>query len=234
MTARGLRNLLFDLDGTLVDSSGTIAASLEYALAHTAGGDVAGPPVGSLIGRPLYDIFTAEFSMTAKQAAAAIARYREHYDTLEQAGSFVYPDVPEVLSGLRKSGYRLFVATVKPTPIAEKVLTDLRLRFYFDGVAGASLGPERRDKSSIIAHALESFGLESSRSMMIGDRDQDINGAREHGLRSLAVTWGFGSRDELDAARPDHVAERSTDLLSVLGPLAPPVAVSGVGNASAD
>ena len=66
------------------------------------------------------------------------------------------------------------------------------------------------------AHALDSFGLESARSMMIGDRDQDINGARENGLRSLAVLWGFGSKEELEAAAPDHLADRSMEIMTLL------------------
>jgi phosphoglycolate phosphatase len=101
------------------------------------------------------------------------------------------------------------VATVKPTPIAEKVLTDLDLRSHFDGVAGASMGPERRDKSSIIAWAMESFALQSEHSIMVGDRDQDVHGARANGLRAVGVTYGFGSAEEIAASRPDFIEESS-------------------------
>ena len=74
----------------------------------------------------------------------------------------------------------------------------------------------RRDKSSIIAHALRKFDLDPLRSIMIGDRDQDIIGARENGMSAIAVTYGFGSREELDSARPAHLVERSEEIVSLL------------------
>jgi phosphoglycolate phosphatase len=154
--------------------------------------------------------------MSDEQAYVAIDLYREHYDSLNQEGTRVYENIPDVLPRLKKAGYRLFIATVKPTQIAEKVLSDLDLRGWFDGVAGSSMDSERRDKSSIIAHALRKFDLNPLHSMMIGDRDQDITGARDNGMPSIAVTYGFGSRNELISARPDHVVERSEEIVSLL------------------
>ena len=211
-----IKNLLFDLDGTLVDSSGTISASLEYALDRMGSGPLSGVSVQSLIGRPLLDIFQREFAMDAKQATEAIELYREHYDGLGREGTSVYADVPEVLAALSLAGYRLYVATVKPTSIAEKVLVDFQLRDHFSGVAGASMGPERRDKASIIAHALERYKLDAGHSLMVGDRRQDIDGARENGLPAIGVTYGFGSREELDSARPAGIVERSSEIATLL------------------
>jgi phosphoglycolate phosphatase len=211
-----IQNLLFDLDGTLVDSSRTIGICVDYALGRLGISAAGGLPVASVIGTPLLDIFRKQYEMTDEQADSAVAHYREHYDRLNQAGTEVYDSIPDVLSTLRQEGFRLFIATVKPTSVAEKVLNDLGLRPYFDGVAGASMGHERRDKASIIAHALRLFDLEPAHSVMIGDRDQDIIGAREHGLPCIAVSYGFGTRDELDSARPAHVVGHSTEILSLL------------------
>jgi phosphoglycolate phosphatase len=213
---KNIRNLLFDLDGTLVDSSLTISACIDYALDRLEILNAGNSPVTSVIGTPLLDIFRKHYEMTDEQAEAAIAHYREHYDRLAQAGSQVYDGVPEVLSTLRNEGFLLFIATVKPTSIAKKVLSDLDLRCYFDGIAGASMSHERRDKASIIAYALQKFDLDPMQSLMIGDRDQDIIGARENGLPSIAVTYGFGTRDELDSARPDHLAGHSEEIVSFL------------------
>jgi phosphoglycolate phosphatase len=213
---KNIQNLLFDLDGTLVDSSRTIGVCIEYALGRlgiSAAGDL---PVTSVIGMPLLDIFRQQYEMSNEQAESAVAHYREHYDRLDQAGSEVYESIPEVLATLRNEGFRLFIATVKPTAVAEKVLHDLGLRSFFDGVAGASMGHQRRDKASIITHALHSFDLVPAQCLMIGDRDQDIIGARENGLSCIAVSYGFGSRDELDSAGPDHVVGHSAEILSLL------------------
>jgi phosphoglycolate phosphatase len=213
---KNIRNVLFDLDGTLVDSSLTISTCIDYALARLGEESVAGAPVTALIGTPLLDIFRNTFRLTEQQAELAIGHYREHYDRLGQAGSKVYDSVDQVLDDLGRQGYRLFIATVKPTPVAEKVLSDLKLRQYFEGIAGASMGHERREKTGIIAYALEKFDLDPVQSLMVGDRSQDVLGAKDNGMASIAVTYGFGSRDELDAALPDHIVGHSSEILSLL------------------
>jgi phosphoglycolate phosphatase len=213
---RKVRNLLFDLDGTLVDSSQTIGICIDHALEQLGVKPSSGSPVNELIGQPLLDIFRNHFDLTLEQADSAIAYYREHYDTQAQAGSLVYGGIEETLLKLRQGGFRLFIATVKPTSVADKVLCDLGLRAHFDAVAGASMGHERRDKASIIAHALSQFGLDPEHSLMIGDRDQDVLGARQNGLPCIAVSWGFGSPGELAHARPDYLVRHSTDIVSLL------------------
>lgn len=212
----GIQNVLFDLDGTLVDSSATIGASILHALQRMDLSLDEVPAVESLIGMPLYDIFVGRFGMDEASALDAIDHYRIHYDQLNQAGSRVYDRVRDDLADLKASGASLYVATVKPTPIAEKVLLDLDLRGYFDGVAGASMGPERRDKTGIIAYALATFGLQAQSSVMVGDRDQDVNGARANGLRSVAVTYGFGSHEELNACTPDFTVHESGRIFSLI------------------
>ncbi|MEJ2383219.1 MAG: HAD hydrolase-like protein [Xanthomonadales bacterium] len=216
-----LDNVLFDLDGTLVDSRGTITASIDHALERIGAARADGPSVAGLIGLPLFDIFTATYGLPRATALQAIDHYRRHYDRLSPEGSRVYDDVRQDLERLRGGGLRLFVATVKPTPIAKKVLSDLRLDGLFEGIAGASMGPERREKTGIIAHALARFDLDPARSLMVGDRDQDVAGARANGLRAVGVTYGFGSREEILASQPDFVSARPgaiTDIVTGLGP----------------
>ena len=214
----GVRNLLFDLDGTLVDSRRTFVDSIRYALQKMGLVSASAGDVEALIGKPLLDIFTGHYGLDSDRALQAIDTYRDYYDSLKQAGTTVYDGVREGLAELNSGGYRLFLATVKPTRIAEKVLADLDLRVHFDGVAGASMGPERRKKAAIIAFALSEYGLDPASSLMIGDRDQDIDGARENGLPAIAVSWGFGGTEEFERARPAYRADRFEDVLSLLRP----------------
>jgi phosphoglycolate phosphatase len=216
LSMKNIQNLLFDLDGTLVDSSQTISESIEFALERMGVVPGGGASIESVIGASLFDIFRDEFEMSEKQAYVAIDLYREHYDSLNQAGTRVYENIHDVLPRLKTAGYRLFIATVKPTRIAEKVLSDLGLRVWFDGIAGSSMDSRRRDKSSIIAHALRKYQLDPRCSIMIGDRDQDVFGARENGMPAIAVTYGFGSREELDSARPEHLVEGCEEIVSLL------------------
>lgn len=213
---REIQNLLFDLDGTLVDSSRTIGMSIEFALNGMQVNKAPDKPVEAMIGAPLLDIFRNEFELTDEQAYAAIDLYRDYYDSLNQAGTLVYESIREVLPALKEAGYRLFIATVKPTSIADKVLSDLDLRSCFDGIAGSSMDSKRRGKSSIIAYALETFGLDPQQSIMIGDRNQDIAGARDNGMAAIGVTYGFGSREELIEAQPAHLVNHSKEIITLL------------------
>jgi phosphoglycolate phosphatase len=175
--------------------------------------------VQTVIGMPLVDILHERFGLTGEPAERAIARYRAHYDTEARARTRVYDHVESALQVLRASGRRLYLATVKPTAIAEKVLQEMGLDAYFSGVAGSSVDHSRRDKGDIIRHALELFGLQAAHSVMVGDRDRDIHGARRNGLYAVAVTWGFGSPDELRAAAPDHLVGCCSELPGLLEPL---------------
>jgi phosphoglycolate phosphatase len=213
-----LHNILFDLDGTLVDSSRAIRASLSYALERLGSGMPPDRGVETFIGLPLLEILADTFGITGQRAELGIRHYREHYDEHAQSESRVYDHVEELLERLDRAGFRLFVATVKPAPIAEKVLRDMRLRPWFSGVAGSSMDHSRRDKSAIIRHALEQFGLAAEHSLMIGDRGADISGARHNGLRAVAVSYGFGSLEELLAAGPDHIVGCSSEIAPLLVP----------------
>jgi len=211
-----IRNVLFDLDGTLVDSSRTIATCIAFSLRELGLDASSRTPLKSLIGLPLLDIFRDHYGLDDHLARAAIEIYRSQYDALEQAGTRVYEDMEDVLSTLRGNGLRLFLATVKPAPIAEKVLSDLGLRGYFDGVAGSSMDHRLRSKTAIIGYVLETWSLQAANSLMVGDRSQDIEGARANGLRSIGVSWGFGSFVELQAATPDHIATRAVQLPDII------------------
>jgi phosphoglycolate phosphatase len=226
---REIHNILFDLDGTLVDSSGAIRASLAYALER---GGLRFPddrPVERLIGTPLLDIFRDEFGVTGAAAEQAIADYRAHYDAEARAGTRVYDHVEDCLEALRAAGCTLVVATVKPSPIAVKVLSEMGLDRYFSGVAGSSMDHARRDKADIIRHALQAFGLDAAHSAMVGDRAQDIRGARSNRLYAVGVTWGFGPLEELTAAAPDHLAGCCSEIPGLLLQRARPAAAGGAG-----
>jgi len=209
---RKIHHILFDLDGTLVDSSGAIHAALDHALQPFGLQFPAERRIGTLIGTPLLDIFRDEFAIIGAPAEQAIARYREYYDAHAQAGTRVYDRVAETLERLNAAGFDLFVATVKPSPIAAKVLRDMSLAKFFRGVAGSSMDHTLRDKGGIIRHALQAHGLDGAHGMMVGDRGQDIEGARQNGLYAVGVTWGFGSLQELNAAGADRLVECSSEI----------------------
>jgi len=212
---REIHNILFDLDGTLVDSSCAIRASLAHALERGGLRFPEDRPVERMIGLPLLDIFR-DLGLSGAAAERAIADYRAHYDAEAQAGTRVYDHVEGCLEALRAAGCTLIVATVKPSPIAAKVLAEMGLAPYFSGVAGSSMDHAPRDKADLIRHALCEHGLDAAHSAMVGDRAQDIRGARSNRLCAVGVTWGFGLLEELTAAGPDHLVGCCSELPGLL------------------
>jgi phosphoglycolate phosphatase len=200
-----VKNLIFDLDGTLVDSRQTIHASLNHALGALGHDTVDFDRTSGFIGAPLLDIFTGAFGMNAAQTDEAIEIYRAHYARLNHEGTTVYPRAVETLCLLRDAGYSLYIATVKPGPVARSVLGAKGMLDLFSGISGSSMDSTRKDKTEIIAHSVRKNSLVASRSVMVGDRYHDIQGARQNGMRSIGVSYGYGSGDELIKSGADFV-----------------------------
>ena len=192
-----MQNLIFDLDGTLVDSRGTIHASLNHTLEMLGHPTVSFERTRDFIGSPLLDIFTGFLGLDAALADRAIGVYRQRYDELNHEGTTIYPSVAETLSRLRERGYALYIATVKPEPVARSVLGYQGLLELFGGISGSSMDSTRKDKSEIIAHAVRQNSLDGARSVMVGDRYHDMRGARHNGMRAIGVSYGYGSSEEL-------------------------------------
>ena len=119
----------------------------------------------------------------------------------------VYEGIPELLEKIKKSGRKIVLATSKPEEFALRILEHFELIKYFDVVAGASMDEKRNKKGDVIRYAIEKGGFSTENAVMIGDREHDIFGAKENGLPSIGVLYGYGSREELEAAGADYIAE---------------------------
>jgi phosphoglycolate phosphatase len=197
--------ILFDLDGTLTDSAAGITRSVSFALQKI--GMLREPEtLTSFIGPPLQLSFQKECGLSEPDALLAVKYYREYYRDRGIYENRLYPGVPEMLNKLKERGAKLCLATSKPTVFAEKVLDHFKIAHFFIHVAGSNLDGSRVEKKEIIAHVLSMAGsAEDGRPVMVGDREHDIFGAHHCGLSSIAVTYGYGSLEELNAARPNHV-----------------------------
>ena len=206
--------LFLDLDGTLTDSRPGILASMRHALAAIGVESPGDEALSRFIGPPTHDAFRELLgSNDVDLNARTIEHYRQRYSTLGLFESSVYPGVVQGLSALRAAEIPLFVVTSKPQVFAHTILDHFELREYFEHVYGSELNGERSKKGELIAHVLKTEGLEPARSWMIGDRLHDINGAKQNGLRSAGVLWGYGSREELTAAGADVLFETMPELV---------------------
>jgi phosphoglycolate phosphatase len=208
-----LKHLLFDLDGTLTNPAEGIVGCIKHALSSLG---IAPPPDTDwlkYIGPPLRGSFM-EMLGDHKLADRALNAYRERFSTVGMFENEVYPEIPNVLSELRDIGFNLLVATGKPEPFAVTILKHFSLFDFFSHVYGSSLIGENTDKADLIAHLLKQRAFDPSDCLMIGDRKHDIIGAHKNRVKALGVLWGFGSREELEAAGADFIAESPGDLVS--------------------
>ena len=208
--------VLFDLDGTLIDSAAGIFSSLDHAFAQVG---VALPPREVLrgwIGPPFHQSFPSVLGDDAQLVETTIAHYREHYIATGWSGHSVYPGVAEVIAGLVANGCRLAVVTTKVIVQARKIVAALPFGSAFTQVYGAEPETTHSAKAEMIAQALRDFATLPEHAAMIGDRHFDIAGARATGVRAIGVSWGFGSVEELTQAGAHALAHTPHDLARLL------------------
>ena len=128
----------------------------------------------------------------------------------------VYPGVENTLAELKRRGYRLAVASAKPTFYVTQIMDHFNLSRYFEVIAGTDLNGPKVTKSQVIEEVLERMSLSDHRDqvIMVGDREHDILGARRCGIQCVAVSYGYGSREELEKAQPLQIVASADELLN--------------------
>lgn len=208
--------ILFDLDGTLTDPGEGITNSVAYALKKYGIEVTDRKSLYSFIGPPLSDSFMKYYGFSEEKAMEAIQFYREYFREKGIFENEVYEGIPQLLERIKKSGRKIVLATSKPEEFALRILEHFDLIKYFDVVAGASMDEKRNRKGDVIKYALEKGGFGKDSTVMIGDREHDIFGAKENSLASIGVLYGYGSREELEKAGADYIAEAVEDIFSLL------------------
>ncbi|MEP6482354.1 MAG: HAD hydrolase-like protein [Rhodoglobus sp.] len=196
---RGFSCILFDLDGTIVDSAPGITASL----AHTF--KALGKPIPSpaelvaYVGPPILDSFRDLAGFTREEALQALEIYRVDYLSTGVFDATVYPGVESILRRIHESGTPLSLATSKPEKPATVVLRHFDLLQYFDVITGASEDEVRSAKADVVEEALKrlvAFGADISSPVLVGDRHHDVLGAAAHNVPTIFVRWGYGAPAE--------------------------------------
>lgn len=203
----------FDLDGTLTNPALGITNSFKHALNELGLEIPSYEQLCSYIGPPLIATFKKFYNYNDEQAAIGVKKYREYFAHKGLFENEVYEGIEELLEYLKSKDKHLVVATSKPEPYAKQILEHFNLAKYFDYICGSNLDETRSKKGEVIAYALETCGNpDKSKVLMIGDREHDIIGAKENNLKSCGVLFGFGSREELEKAGADYIAEKVKDL----------------------
>jgi phosphoglycolate phosphatase len=205
---------MFDLDGTLTDPHEGITRCVTHAFERLGRPSPSPQALRSFIGPPLQDTFSQW--LPATEVENAVRFYRERFNAVGWRENEVYEGVPPLLGLLAARGHKMIVATSKPAVFAERIIDHFELAGYFDCVVGASLDGSLRHKSDLIAKALTDTDTSASDAVMIGDREQDVVGAKANDVRAIGVLWGYAEAGELEAAHADALAASPADLAALI------------------
>lgn len=211
--------LLFDLDGTLTDPKEGITKCVQYALKHF---DIEVNDLSQLlcfIGPPLIDSFRNFYGMSDADAQIAIEKYRERFRDIGIFENGVYEGIPQLLKCCKDMGYKIGLATSKPEEFAVRILHRYELSQFFDEATGSTMDGSRNNKTDVIKEAFRRMNIgdgQKENVFMIGDRQHDIIGAKNCGIKSIGVRFGYAEEGELEAAGADYIVDSVEQLQSLL------------------
>ena len=212
-----IRNLIFDLDGTLTDPGRGITRCALHTTQALGLPDPSPEQLRGCIGPPLRESF---IGLLGTDDPVMIERAVEIYRVRTASHGIyeneVYPGVPEMLAALRDNGFNLLIATSRPGIFAHKILEHFHLDHFFTAAYCAQLDGSLSAKGELIALLLKEQGLEASTCVMVGDRMHDVIGAKQNGVRSIGVTYGYGSESELREAKADHLCASPQAVLNLI------------------
>lgn len=214
--ARRHRFLLFDLDGTITDPAVGITRSVQHALRHFGIEEPDLKKLEKFIGPPLVDAFTEFYGIPREQGREALAAYREYYADTGLLEAHLYAGIDTLLKAARRGGYEVVMATSKPEMYARRLMRHFGLTDAFTELVGADMAEKRASKTAVIEEAMARLHMtDPSEAVMIGDRCFDVSSGRSLGMDTIGVTYGYGSREELETAG----AHRIADTVPALGAL---------------
>lgn len=209
--------ILFDLDGTLTNPFEGITLSIRHALKELGAHVPEQKELLWCIGPPLRTSFPRLLGTDDPTSIErAIALYRERFATVGLFENARYDGVLEMLGALKSDGRKLFVATSKPRVYAERIIERFALAPLFTRVYGAELDGRFDHKKTLIAHLVLEEHLEPSTTLMVGDREHDVVGARANSIRTVGVTYGYGTHAELAYAGAEEIVASPADVVSAI------------------
>lgn len=205
-----------DLDGTISNPQEGVTKAVAYALKSYGIIENDRNKLCKFIGPPLTESFQQYYDFTEEQSKEAIVKFREYYTDFGIYENFLYDGIENLLQGLTMAGAKVILATSKPEKYAKIILKRFNIYKYFSFVSGSNMDLSRYKKSEVIEYAMKMMNLNASETIMIGDREHDIFGAKENSMDSIGVLYGFGNKEELTLAGATYTTETVETLKKLL------------------
>jgi len=209
------QHLFFDLDCTITDSAPGISNSIIYARKKWGLEPGTNADYLKFIGPPMPQSYEEFRGFSHEDAVRFLEDYREYFSERGLFENDVYPGVLPLLRDLKAAGKTLYIATTKPTGFSERIAERFGFASFFDMISGSDMTRDNT-KYDVIRNARDACHADMSDAVMVGDKSHDVEGAHEHGIPCIGVTWGFGGRDELASAGADYIVDDAAELRALL------------------
>lgn len=211
--------LLFDCDGTLIDTYDIILETMRYTVNDVMGQDRSDAELMQGVGTPLHDQMRFFLEGDESRVEKMVALYREHNDRIHDEGVSAFDGIKEALTALKDAGYRMGVVTSKRHFLADRGLQLCGLRDYFEVLIGSDDFPIHKPAPGPIIEACERLGVSPENSVYIGDSPYDIQAGNAAGCITIAALWGMFDPAELRAEHPDLEAKNASELPGLINKL---------------
>ncbi len=215
MTALRYRAVLFDLDGTLVDSYNALTEAVNHARRTHGLHELSSVHIRELVGEGVERLLQRAFER-AELSHSIVQAFESRYDDICCAESRVLEEVDATLRQLEELGVSMAVCTNKPTVFSKKILDFLELSHYFRAIVGPDIAGARKPEARHLAVTLAATECPREDALFVGDMPIDVHAARNSGIDVAVVATGSSSREQLTASGPDHFLERFSDLLKIV------------------
>ena len=207
--------VLFDLDGTLVDSYTALTEAVNHARRTHGLHELSSVRIREFVGEGVERLLQRAFERT-DIARSIVDAFESRYDEVCCGESKVLAEVDATLDQLAELGVEMAVCTNKPTVFSKKILDFLGLSRYFRAIVGPDMAGARKPDAKHLAFTLESVSCAREHALFVGDMPIDVRAARNSGIDVAVVSTGSATREQLVASEPDHVLERFGDLIKIV------------------
>lgn len=208
-------HIFFDLDGTLTDPAPGITNAIIYARKKWGLEPGANEDYYKFIGPSMPQSFEEYWGFSHEDAVEFLKTYREYFGDVGLFENEVYPGIEALLKALKTAGCHLYIATTKPTGFSVRIAERFGFSGYFDMISGSGEFSDNT-KYDVIRNAGDACSVDMTDAVMIGDRLFDVEGAHAHGIPCIGVSYGYGGREELQAAGADFLADTVEELSALL------------------
>ena len=211
--------VIFDLDGTLLNTIADLAQSTNYALQQNGFPTHEVHEYNFFVGNGINKLFERalpEGEKTAENVAKVRDKFLGHYDSHNMDRSEPYPGIPELLVALQSKGIQIAVASNKYQSATRKLITHYFPTIRFTEVLGQREGINPKPDPRIVHDIVALAGVSEEEVLYVGDSGVDMQTAINSDVTACGVTWGFRPRTELEKFQPDHIAEQAEDIISFL------------------